>query len=252
MMFRDDPIGHVLETLFRILRACGASRECISQAVNRALDACDFAEPIQTLAAPPSQHIACTDVVFGWRRISEFLDANGNPRALPVSGVGPTFEKLCQSVAPSHRVNVLLEYLDSLGAIQRNPDNTLVLATDSVLTCRFDQGGMVAAQTVLPHLMGFLGAVEHNVTRTTGKRLGRFERACYSAVPKSLVPVFERFVEVRGQNFVDTIDEWLVRHRATTISHDDSCFVGAGAYVVVHNSNIFEIDSVEAEDANIS
>jgi hypothetical protein len=252
MMFRDDPIGHVLETLFRILRACGASRESISQAVNRALDACDSVEPIQTLAAPPGQHIACTDVVFGWRRMNEFLDANGNPRALPVSGVGPTFERLCQLVAPSYRVNVLLEYLDSLGAIQRSEDNTLVLATDSVLTCRFDKGGTVAPQTVLPHLMGFLGAVEHNVTRTTGKRLGRFERACYSAVPRSLVPVFERFVEVRGQNFVDTIDEWLVRHRATGTSRDDSCFVGAGAYVVVHNSNIFEVEGAEEEETSIS
>lgn len=251
-MFREDPVGHVLETLFRILRACGASRESISEAVNRALEACDSIEPIQTLAAPPSQHIACTDVVFGWRRINEFLGPNGNPRALPVSGVGPTFEKLCQLVAPGYPVDVLLDYLESLGAIQRGVDNRLVLATDSVLTCRFDQGGMVAPQTVLPHLMGFLGAVEHNVTRTEGKRLGRFERACYSAVPRSLVPVFERFVEVRGQNFVDTIDEWLVRHRATSSSREASCFVGAGAYVVVHNSNVFEIDATEAKENNIS
>jgi hypothetical protein len=247
MIFREDPVGHVLETLFRILRACGVTRESISQAVDRALDACESVERIQTLAAPASQHIACTDIVFGWRRINEFLDAKGNPRALPVSGVGPSFEKLCELVAPNHKVDVLLDYLDSLGAVQTSDDDKLVLTTDSVLTGRFDQGGMVAAQTVLPHLLGFLGAVEHNVTRATGKRLGRFERACYSAVPRSLVPVFERFVEVRGQNFVDTVDEWLVRHRTTSTSRDDSYIVGAGAYVVVHNSNIFEADSVEAK-----
>ena len=238
---RDDQVDHVMQTLFRILRACGISRQAISDAAARALESSGSTRPVKALAAPPGQHLACTDVVFGWRRNPEFLDSHGNPNALPVAGAGVTFEHLCGLVAPDYQASVLLDYLEALGAIKTSTEGFVELTADSVLACRFDERRTVAPRTVLPHLVGFLGAVEHNVAGPSAHERGRFERACYSRIPRALLPVFERFVEVRGQNFVDSVDEWLVRHRNGAGESEDSCLVGAGAYVLIHNSNIFEL-----------
>ncbi len=92
---------------------------------------------------------------------------------------------------------------------------------------------------LLQHVEGFLGSVSFNVIKKSDNSQGRFERACYAWLPADLVPIFERMVEDRGQNFVDGVDEWLVRHRSSPSGHqrNQSRLVGVGAYIVVRRSN---------------
>jgi hypothetical protein len=46
-----------------------------------------------------------------------------------------------------------------------------------------------------------------------------------------MLPVAERFVRERGQDFIDTVDEWLIRQLSTGGPSDGSGIeIGAGAY----------------------
>lgn len=141
--------------------------------------------------------------------------------------------------AAKYEPSSLLEYLRALGTI-RVIDSEVDLVADSVLACNSDAGKTVAPKTVVSHLKGFLGSVEFNLLQVGERKHGRFERAAYASISPELTPVFQRFVETRAQNFVDAVDEWLTRHKAVDCQDIPLRVAGAGAYVFIHNSNIFK------------
>jgi hypothetical protein len=112
--------------------------------------------------------------------------------------------------------------------------------SDSVLACSSGEHRMIANSTVLTHIQAFLSAVEYNLLDRCASKSPRFERACYGKIPSELVPILERLIEVRGQNFIDSVDEWLARHRAVDDDGRSVWLAGAGAYVFSHPSNFFE------------
>lgn len=236
----DLHVDQVLLAVFSIMRACGISRDMLSASISRVLESSSEAEAVEPLTASLGQHLACTEIVYTWRRAGQFLDACGVPGILRISGEGASFESLSRLAAENYDPGVLLEYLESLGAV-RVTEERVELLTDSVLAYRFGKNRKIAPETVLSHVMGFLGTVQYNITRPDMSPRSRFERACYMPIPKNLLPVFERLVEVRGQNFVDTIDEWLTRHRAEESEAADVLLVGAGAYALAHPSSMLKI-----------
>jgi hypothetical protein len=238
--WRERQIDNILKRFVRILQGCDISRDELAKSVAKALASSKRVEPIVALDASPEQHLACTEVVFSWRHDGRLADESGNPRPLPISGDDPSFKTLCGEVAPQYQSSTLLDYLDALGAVRRLGNNRVELATESVLACGATEVKTVAPQTVLMHLEGFLSSVEFNLTRRPSQGSARFERACYAKIPGSLIPVFERLVESRGQNFIDSVDEWLERHKSSQGSNERRCLVGSGAYVFVHASTKLE------------
>jgi hypothetical protein len=134
-----------------------------------------------------------------------------------------------------------MDYLVALGTV-RVFGSDVELVADSVLACSSGAGNAIAPKTVLAHLKGFLGSVEFNLANASGNASdhGRFERACYASISRELIPVFQRFVEARAQNFVDAVDEWLARHRAADDDVGPTRIAGAGAYLFVHDSSKIE------------
>jgi hypothetical protein len=212
-----------------------------------ALDAVEAPAPVRAVLASPEQHLVCTDIVFHWRRKPRFVDTQGRPKKLNITGDPGSFQSLVLEVAPTFDPIVLLDYLESLGCV-RCSDGLVELATESVLACAGTSERTVAAETVLAHMHGFLGSVEHNLVAKKDGDGGRFERACYAVVPANLVPVVQRLIADRGQNFIDAVDEWLVRHQADERAGERVCLVGSGAYVFVHDSNIFKSNTSRTSD----
>lgn len=236
----DVHVDQVLLTVVRILRACGIAEEVLKGSISKVLDSYAEEEAIEPLKASLDQHLACTEIVYTWRRAGEFLDSYGVPRILSVGGDGATFERLSELAADSYDPGVLLTYLETLGAV-RVTGESVELLTDSVLAYSVGKNRRIAPETVLSHIAGFLGTVHYNITRAELSSRSRFERACYMPIPKNLLPVFDRLVEVRGQNFVDAIDEWLTRHRADDCGAEEAQMVGAGAYALASPSNLLKI-----------
>ncbi len=166
------------------------------------------------------------------RRFPEYLLGGGSPAPLPFHGQRRSFSHLVSETAPGLDANAAAAYLMQVGTVVRDIGNRMHLMADSVLVSTGRDLGTVAPIPLLAHLNSFLGSVEYNLFEREGSRNGRFERACYAHVPKDLVPVLERFVETRGQDFVDVVDEWLSRQPKRDTSAE-MVTVGAGAYVFV-------------------
>lgn len=226
-----DLAGQLAATIVGIFASCGFSSGEILSLMKKAIRELAHGPNPQNLTSSVDEHLACTDIVFVWRHDPRFVDEDGEPKVLQASATGGSFAELVAVGAPGQDSGVLLDYLVGLGAVRYIPDVGYALATESVLACSGINGGRIASEVVLLHLLGFLGSVEYNLRKKTSNDSGRFERACYSRIPANLAPIFEKLVETRGQNFVDTIDEWLVRHRSASVATQESVLVGAGAYM---------------------
>ena len=239
MQKKEEIARDVLSKTVSLLRACGLSQDQIMDCVRHAVSQELTVSSMGAIDGSLLEHMAATDLVFMWRQDPRFTDQFGAPSPLRKSGADNSFENLTSIAAPNHEWQQVLKDLVSLGAVGIENDDTVKLITESVLLCSGVNGGAISPVALLQHVEGFLGSVSFNVIKKSDNTQGRFERACYGWLPADLVPIFERMVEDRGQNFVDGVDEWLVRHRSSASGHQrsPSRLVGVGAYVVVRRSN---------------
>jgi hypothetical protein len=123
-----------------------------------------------------------------------------------------------------------------LGVVRIADGNKIELTSESVVACSGREGTAIASECILEHICGFLGSVEFNLFDKPSRAKGRFERACYASVPRELVPVLQRLVSTRGQDFIDAIDEWLARRSGRSDDNSETMLVGAGAYLFVREN----------------
>jgi hypothetical protein len=155
---------------------------------------------------------------------------------LSLRGQSWNFSELVHSVSPNDDPGELLETLKDLGVVRMTESESIELISESVVACSGREGSVIASESVLEHICGFLGSVEYNLFDKPSRARGRFERACYASVPDKLVPVLENLVSARGQDFVDIIDEWLARRAIRPTNGAGTVLVGAGAYVFVREN----------------
>jgi hypothetical protein len=229
--------AHVLlRRVFRILRGCGFSESQLRTMAETAVSEIEQIPDSQRSRVTARQAMMCCDVVLRWRRDCDFLDGNGAPRMLSVTGNSQSFASLVRLGAPAADPETLLATLAELGVVRMADDKLIELISESVVTCSGQEGLAIAGECVLEHICGFLGSVEFNVFDKPSRAKGRFERACYATVPKELVPVLQQLVSSRGQDFVDVIDEWLARRCVKATETGPNLLVGAGAYLFVREN----------------
>jgi hypothetical protein len=181
------------------------------------------------------QAMMCCDLVLRWRRDCRYLDESGLPRVLSIKSREDSFETLVRECALNIDPEFILKALIELGVVRVIDDTNIELISESVVTCSGQEGAPIASECVLEHICGFLGSVEFNVFDKPSRSKGRFERACYARVPKELVPVLQKLIRTRGQDFVDAIDEWLSRRAAKNWEIGETILVGAGAYLFIRD-----------------
>lgn len=223
----------LIRRVFRILKRCGISESELREIVEQAIPTSDSILEPRLNSATARQIITCSDVVLRWRRDSKFLTSEGLPDLLSLNGASPSFSELVEAVSPSDSPAELLATMKELGVVRKLEFEKIELISESVVACSGRDGSVIASEPVLEHICGFLGSVEYNLFDKPSSANGRFERACYASVPANLVPVLEKLVSSRGQDFVDVIDEWLARRAIRPTNDASSVLVGAGAYVFV-------------------
>jgi hypothetical protein len=226
----------LLRRIFRILRGCGISEIDLRKMADSAVSEVERIPDPQPSRVTARQAMMCCDVVLKWRRDCSYLDNNGFPRPLALGGETYSFASLVHSAAPDADENAVLASLVELGVVRAAEDKRVELVSESVVTCSGQDGLAIASECVLEHICGFLGSVEFNVFDKPSRAKGRFERACYASVPREFVPVLQQLVSLRGQEFVDVIDEWLARRALKAGDSKESLLVGAGAYVFVREN----------------
>ncbi|MFO1376231.1 MAG: DUF6502 family protein [Steroidobacteraceae bacterium] len=227
----------LIEKIVRILAACGVDSSIVVDLIANSLERNAGIQRPRPITTSDGAHLRACQVVFRWRRDPRFLGRDGLPANLNRVPHQPSFDGLVSVVLPGEDPDRVLDYLLAFEAVEVR-DEQVRLLVDSVLTSTGRRGDTLAPGAVLSHVNNFLTSVEFNLLEKPNISKGRFERACYVSIPDNLVPVFERFIDRRGQDFIDVVDEWLERHRAGVVAAGPRTTVGAGAYMFVHPSGV--------------
>lgn len=167
-------------------------------------------------------------VLSAWHLDPHFLDAKGQPLALPVEGEGATFQALVQRCGGGDvRPSTLLKELRSAGAIRQLPDKRLEPLLRHYIPHAMDEQLIRLWGTVLTDLAT---TYVNNLTRP-GRAPLRFERSAVNdRIASSAVPEFRKFLDAEGQAFLERLDAWLTAHEVKEGSGDDAIRLGAGVY----------------------
>jgi hypothetical protein len=223
-------LNEVVQVVFDLLVASGATLQMIETAVNSSLQSSSYQSNSTKFTVLGSLLRDCMEVMCTWRRGTEFTDTHGEPMALQVSCNHPSFETLCEKADCRRPAAAVLRALLEFGAVTINNDGYIRSETPTFLLGRAISGGQLATDALLKHLQGFLQCVHRNVRSVSGEGKPRFERACTVTVAAEFEAVFEQLVRRRGQDFVDSLDEWLERHARFDSPTGRYVELGAGAY----------------------
>lgn len=224
----------LVASLVRLLQAGGLSRNDITGAVSSALAADDGSScSVQPVNLGEVQR-DCMEVLCLWRRDPDFLTEDGLPAPLSIAIAGGSrnFHDMCAKARVTTNSSELLATLQAFGAIRMADDNQVIPETPTFLLSAGSGSLKLAFDGVLKQIAGFIRVIEHNVLDADSGNKRRFERACTVVVAEELLPIFERTVASRGQDFIDVLDEWLERHCSTVSPQNRYVEVGVGAYFV--------------------
>lgn len=177
----------------------------------------------------PNRTTDATRLLSGWHQDAEFLGAEGRPRELPVSGAGG-FEELARRYATDVPASAMLKELKRVAAVAELPDGRLRVLR------RYYQPAQPDPQWILNAGSAFadLGSnINHNLTAGRSWFLGR---ATDERIEASAVPAFQEFLEEHGQQFLERMDEWLMRHRVRDGGGPDVVRLGVGLFMIKGNS----------------
>lgn len=225
-------LNDVVSLFVDLVAAGGATRPMIEQAVKLAMG-----NPVQDCGSTVFTELGklqrdCMEVMCTWRRDTSFLDEDGMPLPLSQDNGPHSFNELCRRAGCKHESDQVLEALLEFGAISMRSDGTVVSETPTFLLGRAATVGRLATDGLLKQLEGYLRVVHRNVCSVRGQQRSRFERACTVSVAVELEPIFDQLVRERGQVFVDSVDEWLERHRCQESPTGKYRELGAGVYFI--------------------
>ena len=225
-------LEEVVRLFTDLLVASGATLPMIRAAMQVSTEGSALESGSTTFTVLGSLLRDCMEVMCVWRRDVEFTDEYGRPRALPVFSDGSSFEGLCKRAQCRQPASEILRALVDFGAVIIDRDGSVQSKTPTFIFGNASKGGKLATDALLKHIEGFLRCVHRNVRTVSGDGRPRFERACTVTVAKELEPVFDQLVRRRGQDFIDSIDEWLERNAKLESPTGSYVELGAGAYFV--------------------
>lgn len=166
----------------------------------------DKAEDAQT----QDRYNRAARVVAGWRRDSEFLDSQGKPLELSVSGMGNSFQELVKRYSGDIPYRAILDELDADGSVKRIGENRVRLTQRAYLP--------KADDSMKLHILGvdtafLIDTIEHNLNAENSSP--RFQRkVLYDNLPAEALPEFRRLSSKAAQDLLERFDKWLsVRDR---------------------------------------
>ncbi len=225
-------LDDVVRLFAELLVASGASLVMIEDAMSKAIAEVEDSNSSTTFMELGAILRDCMEVMCTWRRDVEFVGLDGEPLPLPEISEKKSFECLCTRARCEHSARDILKSLIEFGAVSIRQDGMVVSETPTFLLGRADAGGRLATDGLLKQLEAYLRVVHHNVCSVSGNGRPKFERACTVSVAVELEPIFDRLVRTRGQEFIDSIDEWLERNAQLESASGNYVELGAGAYFI--------------------
>ncbi len=164
-------------------------------------------------------------VISGWLNDSDYLEADGTPKCLPVEGPAPSFSELCKAYSGSMTTRAMLDLLED-GHCVRCQDGLVRLIKHSYVPA--------SDSAELIHILGtdtreLIETIDHNmVARPDDKRFQR--KVSYNNLPPEVVARFRTFSAERSQALLEEFSRWLSEHQHEASEQDERLQVSVGIY----------------------
>ena len=147
-------------------------------------------------------------VIAGWRRDKDFLDREGKPLLLTVSGTANSFQQLVKRYSGDMPFRAVLDELVADGGVERTERKKVKLTQRAYLP--------KADESMKLHILGvdtalLIDTIEHNLSRKD--QTPRFQRkVLYDNLPDETLAEFRSLSAESAQTLLEKIDQWLSRH----------------------------------------
>ncbi|MFK8028791.1 MAG: DUF6502 family protein [Gammaproteobacteria bacterium] len=174
---------------------------------------------------PKNQSGALGRVLSGWYQDENF-SLNGTPSALQVDGA---FAALCKKYGGDITQTAILKELLRVNAVRRLEDESVVAVSRYYMPEKADNEAVTRSLDVF-HDVG--STLAYNLYRPDSAP-SRFEgRASNASIPQSRVKLFNEFVEQKGQQFLEEIDQKLTEYEEPDLANEDKVRLGIGLYLI--------------------
>jgi hypothetical protein len=168
---------------------------------------------VQRLPRPDDQESAerynrAARVIAAWRREADFLDAEGQPAVLSVSGKGTSFSELVHRFSGDVPVRAIRDELIQSGAVEKLKDGRIRLRDRAYIP--------KTSETDKVHILGtdvsyLISTIDHNLQPDVPQPF--FQRkVAYDNLPHEILWKFRKLTGRTAQVFLEKIDRWLARH----------------------------------------
>lgn len=170
-----------------------------------------------------------TRLLSGWHQDPDYTDKDGKPLHLPAQGTNPSFRSLFSAYGGDTPEQTLVRELLKAGSIEKDSKGRYVAKRRYHMPMDMDEGGLRFFGT---NLYDHANTLCKNVTGDTEVRwLEGF--AVDDHVHPDAVEDFRAYIDERGQQFLEEIDDWLSQRR---VDPDDSestpVRLGLGVYAI--------------------
>ena len=147
-------------------------------------------------------------VIAAWRRERKFLDIDGNPAPLPMTGPDVSFSELVKRFSGDVPVRATLDELIRVGAVEKLEDGRISLLTRIYVAESSDADKLHILGTDVAHLISTIG---HNLRPDSS---GPFfqRKVAYDNLPDEALPIFREHSAKKAQTLLENLDKWLAQH----------------------------------------
>ena len=173
---------------------------------------------IRTLRIPPPEVLEYARVLTYWRNEPQFLDEQGVPRSLPLTGGASSFRTLLRKALPGSVVEDVLRVLRRHQLITVGSNGRVTLRASAFLP-RNERRAQFLAYT-LSAIEGIVDTCHRNLTaRESADSIGRLQRvASAERFDVRFIKDYDLFLRDQGNDFLLKQDAWLKRHEVKSRS----------------------------------
>ncbi len=236
-----DHRGRVKNTS-RVAIRTGLSRKEVAR-IKKQLLAAAAADDSTIAASLQSSHAA--RVLQLWHVDQAFVDPEGRPRTLPVSGESESFTALVRLAGGDVPPGAVRAELLAAKAIDEMSDGSLVPLRRYFIPADVGEDLVVGlAHIIAPVLEG----LAHNTG--PAKQDPFIQRLAYSdTLIPAAVPLFRQLARVRAADFLHTMDDWLSSHeQPLTDSGEQGPRVGIGVFY--YEGALIDVQGGTMQDGN--
>jgi hypothetical protein len=176
-------------------------------------------------------------MLTAWHQDHKYLDSSGNPAPIKKRGPGPSFQELAGSSVPEIKPSQLLAEFERLGMAVTGEDGFIRVLTRSFPAFEDKE---LAKQYTLSSLNDFIMTLRHNLDSALGNVDQLFHGiARNDDFDRRQIPALKIRVRRRGQNFLESMDDWLTSNAAANSSRpvprSRKAKVSVGVYLSVED-----------------